>query len=91
MARMKKADLGFKDYAWKAAGDNPKRKGKIERTQLNRKQGYEVIYFVNTFLEKYYLTETATGRKIEEMIRNKVPAVKKDRESIEKWIVENWG
>lgn len=91
MARMKKSDLGFKDYAWKAVGDNPKRKGKIEHTHLNRKQGYEVIYFVNTFLEKYYLTETATGRKIEEMIRKKVPPANKDRESIEKWIVENWG
>lgn len=91
MARMKKADFGYKDYAWKAIGDNPKRKGKIERTQLHRNQGYEVIYFVNTFMDRYFLTETATGRKIEEMIRKKVPPTHKDRESITQWIVENWG
>lgn len=91
MARMKKADLLLKDYSWKALGDDPKNKNKTERTQINRKQGYEVLYFINYFLEKYLLKEPQTGRKIEQMLRHQVPATMKDRKAIEMWLVDNWG
>jgi hypothetical protein len=91
MERMKKSDLKLKDYSWKALGDDPKKKNKTERTQLNRKQGYEVLYFINYFLEKYFLHEPETGRKIEAMLRERVPTTMKDRSAIEKWLVDNWG
>lgn len=91
MANMKKKNLGFKDYNWKAVNDNPGLRGKVERDQLNRKQGYEVLYFVNFFLEKYMLTEPETGRKIERLLRSEVPKKLKNRHDIEKWLVENWG
>ena len=91
MARIKKGNLIYTDYSWKALKDNPKKKGKIERAQLNRKQGYEVLYFVNKFLDKYDLTEVSSSAKIERMLRNDIPGTIKDRTKIEAWIVENWG
>ncbi len=91
MGRIKKADLVYTDYSWKAAKDNPKKKGKLERAQLNRKQGYEVLYFVNRFLDKYYLKEPSSSAKIEHMLRKDIPKTIKDRKKIEAWIVEHWG
>lgn len=91
MGRIKKGDLIYKDYSWKALKDNPKKKGKNERAQLNRKQGYEVLYFANKFLEKYDLTEPTSSAKIERMLRNDIPGTIKDRKKIEAWIVKNWG
>lgn len=91
MAIISKSDLFYKDYSWTTyADDDPKVTGKPDSTFLNRKEGYEVLYFINKLMEIFNLKEKSNGEKIEKMIREKVPSSLKSQENILKWIEKNW-
>lgn len=54
MALMNKGDLVYNDYSWAAYGkDDPKIAGEPDSTLFNRKEGYEVLYFINKIAEKF--------------------------------------
>lgn len=87
---MKKSDLIYK-YAWTAyGGDNPKITGEPDSTQLNRNEGYEILYFIKKCMEKWDLKQISSGKKIEEMIKNHVPSDIRKQSDIKSWIAENW-
>ena len=74
MAVITKSELFYQDYSWTVlTGDNPKISGEPDSTLLNRKEGYEVLYFVNKFCEKYNLKQKTSAIKVEKIIRNEVP------------------
>jgi hypothetical protein len=81
-------------YKWKAGDDkdNPYYKGGTDRAELNRTEGYEVLYFINHFGENYFKEAVAlkTYQKIEKMIRYDVPSNIRKREKIKDWIIANW-
>jgi hypothetical protein len=87
-------DMVFKDYKWTARADqdNPYYRGGSDAAQLNRQEGYEILYFINHIGKKHWKTEpsTATYQKIERMIRNSVPGNIRSRDQIASWIVSNW-
>lgn len=91
MALITKSDLYFTDYSWTAiAPDNPKVTGEPDSTLLNRKEGYEIIYFINKICSIKNFTQKTLATKIEKMIRNEVPSNIHSQLNIKNWINDNW-
>ena len=91
MALITTQELYYKDYLWTVCpNDSPKITGEPDSTLLNRKEGYEVIYFINKFCQIYSLTKKASATKVERMIRAEVPGEYRSQENIKEWIVNNW-
>jgi hypothetical protein len=91
MALYQKSDMFYKDYTWTASpGDNPHVTGKPDRDKLSKKEGYEVLDFINNFLTTYSLKQKSSGEKIERMLRHKDISSTHSREKIQEWIVKNW-
>ena len=91
MAVINKEDLYYKDYTWTVyVKDNPKVTGEPDSTLLNRKEGYEILYFVNKYCEIKGYVMKSSATKVEKMIRNEVPADIHSQLRIKEWIVANW-
>jgi len=91
MGLITKTDLYYDDYTWTTySNDDPKVKGEPDSTLLNRKEGYEVLYFTNKFCEIYELKQKASATKVERMIREKVPSDIRSQNNIKDWLVKNW-
>ena len=91
----KRSDMLYDDgkyYSWtaKADNDNPFIRGGIEHSQVNRTEGYEVLYFLNNNLNWPASTTTASFQKAEKMLRYHVPEHLHDRTMISNWIANNW-
>jgi hypothetical protein len=90
MAVISSSDLKY-HYSWTVIpGDNPKVTGNPDNTLLNRNEGYEMLYFVNKFCERYNLTTVSGAQKVERMIKTVVPSHVHSQISIDKWIYDNW-
>ncbi|WP_430405254.1 hypothetical protein [Fluviicola sp.] len=87
-------DLLYTDYTDKAAdsGDNPNIRGGIERDELNRKQKYEILPFINKFVEENLegYIHLGTYRKVETMIREHLPSEIVKHDEITIWLRQNW-
>ena|SRR5665213_2065384 len=84
-----------KYYKWqaKADHDNPYYTKGTDYSELNRTEGYEVLYFINHIAKKHWTGPPAnlpTLRKIEKMIRYDVPAADKTHKKVADWIITNW-
>jgi len=80
-------------YKWtaKADHDNPYYTKGTDYSELNRTEGYEVLYFINHFGKRWEHPTRAIYQKIEKMIRYSVPAGTRTHKKIADWIVANWG
>lgn len=91
MGLITKSDLHYTDYSWTALkGDDPKISGEPDSTLLSRKEGYEVLYFINKFSDKYGFKQKVSAIKVERMIRDEVPNDIRSQEKIKEWILKNW-
>lgn len=97
MGNFKQSEMLYDDgkyYKWSAAtdGDNPKKIGGIDRFELDRTQGYEVLNFINQIGDDRWKSTPNTGtyHKIEKMIRYDVPSNLRKHTDIANWIVSNW-
>lgn len=91
MGLITKADLYYGDYSWTVINnDNPKITGTPDSTLLNRKEGYEILYFINKFCETYKLKQKASATKVEKMIREELPGNIRSQANIKEWLVNNW-
>ncbi len=81
-------------YKWNARADhdNPYYRSGVDHSELNRTEGYEVLYFINHIGEKYWheRAKLAVYQKIERLIRHAVPTDIRTHKKIEDWIVNNW-
>lgn len=68
-----KNDLLFDNYIWTAAdGDNPDYRKKHDGIKVNKKEGYEVLYFCKAFLTKYNKESTKENfQRVEKMLHHK--------------------
>ena len=59
----KKSDMVFTDYQWtaKADHDNPKIIGGADRSELNRTEGYEMLYFLNSLAHSWQWNNVGVG------------------------------
>lgn len=91
MDLMSKSNLFYKDYSWTAyKDDDPEVSGEPDSTLLNRREGYEILYFINKMAFMHDLETVASGQKIEKMIRDHVPSNIRSQEKIKVWIENNW-
>lgn len=83
-----------KYYKWtaKADHDNPYYTKGTDHSELNRTEGYEVLYFINHIGTKHWRSEPneSTYQKIERMIRYSVPGNIRTHKKVADWIIENW-
>lgn len=87
----KKTDLKLSEYSWTTLiGDNPKISGEPDNTLLSRKEGYEVLYFINKTMEKQNWVYVSSGHRIEKMIHEEVPKDIHSQNKIYNWIIAHW-
>lgn len=91
MPEIKKSDLHYNDYSWKAVpGDDPK-KTKEDADRFSRKEGYEVLYLLNSLKgEKGADLSVRTRQICEWMIHEKLPSGTQGRDKVISWIVNNF-
>lgn len=80
-------------YNWDAAegNDNPKVIGGKERDELNRTEGYEVLPFINRFIDSRVKVPTKKYyEKAEKIIRYDLPEGIHKHDEIEIWMQDNW-
>ena len=95
----KKSDLN-PDYSYNNfyhAGNN----GSIiihlpQKDVLNRDEPYEVIHFINSFAKEYGWDKSRSQffitacKKLETMIKTKLPDNIDSKEKIKNWVINNW-
>lgn len=92
---IKKSDLYYKDYEWTADAnhDKPKIISGTDDSELNRKEGYEMLYFINS-LAKTWVWQKATSfesyQHLEKIIRLEVPPIINSHSGIMIWIGSNF-
>jgi hypothetical protein len=88
---MTKEQLQFKDYTWSVYPEDDTRvSGALNESILSRREGYEILYFINKFCEVHQLNALSSAEKIERMLRESIPASRKSQKTIHKWIINNW-
>lgn len=91
MPEIKKSDLNYNDYSWKAVtGDDPT-KTKEDADRFSRKEGYEVLTLLNSLKGKGQADLSVQTRQIcEWMIREALPSDIQGRTKVKSWIAENF-
>ena len=89
-----KNDMFYSDYKWTARVnlDNPKIIGSNDHSELNRTEGYEMLYFIRSLGKSWDWKEDAikSFQKLEKTIKLKVPANIRKHSEIKKWIEVNF-
>jgi hypothetical protein len=92
--KIKKSELVYDDYKWtaKADHDNPKYIGGTDHAELNRTEGYEMLYFMNSLIHTWGWTvgSSHASKKLEIIIRTKVPSSIRTHTGIMNWIAANY-
>lgn len=77
-------------YSWTVVGDDdPTISGPLDATLLSRKEGYEVLYFINAFMKANGLKEVASGQKIEKLL-HEAPSNIRSQENLREWVKQQW-
>lgn len=82
----------YDDYIWNTSenDDNPFIRSGKEAKELNRKEGWEILYFINNDLPWTGSQNRLDYQKAEKMIRTTVPKGMHDRNKIATWICNNF-
>lgn len=88
-----RSDMLYKDYKWtaKADHDNPNYRQGTDHSEINKTEGYEVLYFLNHIGKKRWNPEpaVATYQKMERILRDHVPGKSTHKEA-EDFIIKYW-
>jgi len=87
-----KSQMVYSDYKWsaKADHDNPKFIGAQEASMLNREEGYEMLYFINSLALTWKWNDNIVSRqKLERIIKEEVPSNIRTHSGIKNWIEQN--
>lgn len=92
MANFKKTDMLYEhDYVWHRDGGDGPYTGKIDRDRLDRDEGYEVLDFANSYLNKQiHFADKDDLHKLERMLRNKLDSSVVMKDDIIDFLNKNW-
>lgn len=86
--------MAYNDYAWQKvySYDDRRISGEIDSTILNRKQGWEMLYFINKCAKEWeWRSNNFTAmRKLERTVRLLVPGNKRSQRKVKEWIENNY-
>ncbi len=89
-----KSQMAYQDYKWTAGADhdNPKIIDGQEHSELNRSEGYEMLYFINSLAKTWNWKESSTSsfQHLEKIIRTEVPSSIRTHTKIKEWIQEHY-
>ena len=87
-----KKNMVYDDYNWstKYSKDDPRIKGQPDETELCRKEGKQMLYFINKCASKWgWSHDFFAMQRLEKVIRETVPATIQSQIGIYSWIQEN--
>lgn len=87
-----KSQMVFDDYKWAARADhdNPKIISGTDHAELNRSEGYEMLYFINSLAKSWNWNDSlASYQHLERVIRQEVPSNTRTHGGIKSWIEAN--
>jgi hypothetical protein len=88
-----KNQMCFHDYHWAAIAnyDNPKFIAGSDQTELDRVEGYEILFFINSLAKTWNWSDNEFSCKhLEQIIRNEVPSTIITHSRIKDWISSNY-
>ena len=88
-----KDQMVYKDYKWfaRADHDNPNIILGTDHSELNRTEGYEVLYFINSLAKSWEWNNSVSAlNHLEKIIRTAVPSNIRTHSGIKRWIEENY-
>ena len=89
MPLLSMADLQY-EYSWNAiAPDDPLIRGSVDGRFLNRREGYEVLYFINALAAQSSWT-IASALKAERLINEYLPGNIRSRDNVHGWLLASW-
>ncbi|WP_417559948.1 hypothetical protein [Marinomonas sp.] len=59
------------DYTWKRDKGDGEYTGIKDQIRIDKDEGYEVLYFVQTFMNKYGLTNTGDVKRVEDALHTR--------------------
>jgi hypothetical protein len=89
MSRFKKKDLK-RVYQWTTDIDDTKLKGTPDSNLFNRKQGWEILYLANKFLDAMGLSSVDSLHKFESLIAEMLPGRIRSQRNVYQWLIDNW-
>ncbi|ARW84547.1 hypothetical protein [Aeromonas salmonicida] len=91
MPALKKSDLNYEDYSWTAVpGDDPSKRVE-DADRFSRKEGYEVLYLLNSLTGENNKDLAIKTRLVcEWMIHEKLPSNIQGRAKVISWLVNNY-
>ena len=87
-----KKNMVYDDYDWSTIyiKNDPRIKGQPDETELCRKEGQQMLYFINKCANKWgWSHDVFAMQRLEKIIREAVPATVRSQIDIYKWIQEN--
>ena len=91
MSVCKRSEMQYDDYSWTTIpGDDPRITGSLDATMFSRKEGFEVLYLINKFMEIHDLKNKETCNKIERMLHDHLPSNTRSQENVKDWLKKIW-
>jgi hypothetical protein len=85
-----RSEMVYNDYKWTARADHDNHKiiAGTDHNELNRTEGYEMLYFINSLGKTWGWSENSTNsyQHLERIIRNEVPSNIQKHGAIKEWI-----
>ncbi len=91
MATFKENDLRY-SYNWnpEVVEKLPKKIRFIDAYELNPEEGYEVLLFINSYMELKNLAMKTTFEKIEHILKKELPETKRGLSKAKRFLTENY-
>jgi hypothetical protein len=91
MATFKENDLRY-SYNWnpEAVEKLPKKIRFKDTFELNTEEGYEVLLFINSYMELKNLAMKTTFEKIEHILKKELPETKRGLNKAKRFLTENY-
>ncbi len=78
-------------YNWQTSADDPKLKGRQDHWKFNRRQGNEVLFIANQFLEDNHLSDIQSLHRLEDLISQQMPNYVLSQRHAYDWLRIHWG
>lgn len=87
----KESEMIYRDYSKAHFGDdNPKQVGSPDDKELNRKELYEVLPFINELSTASNWESASPCQHAEKLIHDFLPDSIRSRSKVWQWLVDNW-
>lgn len=78
-------------YNWQTGADDPKLKGRQDHWKFNRRQGNEVLFIANHFLEDNQISDIQSLHVLEDLILEQMPGYVLSQRQAYDWFRIHWG